>query len=102
LSTNGEEVAKLGSGRSMCEFALISHSPSLFTIIAKTNVVLLSLDRDCYRYISAISFKKTKRIIIQTLSALPLFCDSDPAQLNKLSEVAFLVPYQKGIQSLQI
>lgn len=96
ISIDDKEVAKLGPGRSMCEFALISHSPSLYTITAKTDVVLLSLDRDCYRYISSISYNKTKSIIKKTLLELPLFCDCDPAQLNKLSESAFLVRYNKG------
>jgi len=70
---NDELVSSITEGGSFGELALIHGTPRAATIVAKTSVVLWSIDRDSYRGILMESTINKRKLYEDFLTQLPIF-----------------------------
>lgn len=86
---NGEEklLKEYHSGEAFGELALLYNAPRAATIIAKTDTILWSLDRECFNHIVKDSAVKRREKYEDFLCKVDLLAEMDPYERGQLADV---------------
>lgn len=89
-------VKQYGPSDSFGELALLYNAPRAASIQAKSDCILLALDRETFNNIVKDAEIKRRERFEQALAKVELFQDMDPYERTKLSDVIGVEKYKKG------
>jgi cAMP-dependent protein kinase regulator len=83
-------------GESFGELALLYNAPRAATIICKTDVILFSLDRECFNHIVKDAAMKKREKYEEFLSKIELLDQMDPYERMKIADALKVESYAAG------
>jgi len=96
----GKKVKEYGRGHFFGELALAYNKPRAATIRAESQAVVMSLDRDTFRYVLQHSASNRIKEVRGALQKVQLLQELTPPDITRIAEIVETVPYRAGAKIL--